>query len=135
MRYVSWRGFSGFRRFLAAAFAGWMFAAGGLQAESGAVVVEMTNTLKFVPEKLTVPVGTTVEWRNASVLVHTVTADPEKAARPESAALPDGAAPFDSGSLEVDGTYRHTFTTAGTYRYFCIPHEGAGMVGTIVVRP
>jgi plastocyanin len=28
---------------------------------------------------------------------------------------------------------RHTFDVPGTYQYFCIPHEMAGMTGTVVV--
>ncbi|WP_162622742.1 plastocyanin/azurin family copper-binding protein [Salinisphaera orenii] len=31
--------------------------------------------------------------------------------------------------------YAHRFTEPGTYRYFCIPHEAAGTVGTVVVKP
>ncbi|QLG64062.1 plastocyanin/azurin family copper-binding protein [Halorarum salinum] len=30
-------------------------------------------------------------------------------------------------------TYEHTFEVEGEYGYFCIPHEGAGMVGTVTV--
>jgi plastocyanin len=30
--------------------------------------------------------------------------------------------------------YSHTFTTAGTYNYFCRPHCGAGMTATITVQ-
>jgi plastocyanin len=29
--------------------------------------------------------------------------------------------------------FTHTFETVGEYAYFCIPHERAGMVGTVVV--
>lgn len=124
-----------FRRFWAVIWlSGLIAAAGPLLAESEAVVIGMTNTLKFVPEKLSIPAGATVEWRNTSDLVHTVTADPSKAARPEHVALPEGVAPFDSGNMEVGGRYRYTFTVPGTYRYFCIPHEGAGMVGTLIVN-
>lgn len=105
------------------------------QTEAPAVVVTMTNELTFVPKRVTVPVGTEVEWRNTSLLVHTVTGDPTKATLPASAALPDSAEAFDSGLLQTDETFTHTFTVPGTYRYFCIPHEGAAMVGEIVVEP
>ena len=30
-------------------------------------------------------------------------------------------------------SFEHTFTAEGVYHYYCIPHEGAGMVGAIVV--
>ena len=31
-------------------------------------------------------------------------------------------------------TYDHRFTTAGTFPYFCRPHVGAGMIGSVTVR-
>lgn len=99
-----------------------------------AAVVAMTNQLTYTPKKVTVKVGDTVEWRNSSLLVHTVTADPEVAAMQKDVALPKGAEPFDSGNIDPEGTFRHTFEVPGTYRYFCIPHEGAGMVGEVVVK-
>jgi plastocyanin len=70
----------------------------------------------------------------ALVIVHTVTADPEEATVEKSVHLPDGAAPFDSGDLDRGETFTYTFETPGTYRYFCIPHEGAKMFGTVVVE-
>lgn len=100
-----------------------------------AATVTMTDDLAFKPKQVTIHVGQAVEWRNDSVLVHTVTADPEIAARAADVALPDGAEPFDSGNVKPKGTFRHTFTTPGTYRYFCIPHEAAGMVGEVIVTP
>ena len=93
----------------------------------------MTNTLAFNPAEVTISVGETVKWTNTSVITHTVTADPEAATLDGSVKLPDGAAPFDSGTLDPEGTFTHTFETPGTYRYFCIPHEGAEMYGTVVV--
>ena len=36
--------------------------------------------------------------------------------------------------LQKTGTYRHRFTKAGTYRYFCAPHADEGMRGTVIVR-
>ncbi len=99
-----------------------------------AAVVRMTDGLKFAPFKVTVHAGDTVEWRSESVLVHTVTADPDLAARQKDVHLPEGAKPFDSGNIDPGGTYRHTFPVPGTYRYFCIPHETAGMIGEVVVE-
>jgi len=105
------------------------------QAETGLTVIEMTNALKFVPAKVTIPAGTTVEWYNASDLVHTVTDDPAKAARSRDAVLPEKAETFDSGNIRTGARYRHRFTAPGIYRYFCMPHEGTGMVGKIIVTP
>ena len=44
-----------------------------------------------------------------------------------------GAESFDSGNIPAGGVYKQTFTVPGTYKYFCDPHHGAGMVGTIIV--
>ncbi len=104
------------------------------RARPAPAVVKMTNLLKFEPETLTVTVGETVTWKNGSDLVHSVTADPAKATIKGSVKLPAGAHPFDAGLLAPGATFEHRFTVPGTYRYFCIPHEGAKMVGTVVVR-
>ncbi|WP_335999473.1 halocyanin domain-containing protein [Halorientalis halophila] len=47
----------------------------------------------------------------------------------------DGDGPLDSGSAE-SGTgvlYEHTFEEDGIYNYYCNPHQGSGMLGSIVV--
>ncbi len=45
-----------------------------------AAVVEMTSELEFKPATATVKVGDTVEWRNVSLVGHTVTTDQARAA-------------------------------------------------------
>lgn len=102
-------------------------------AGDGGAVVELSNQLVFEPREVTVRVGQAVTWRNSSFLVHTVTADPKLAARKGSASLPAGAEPFNSGNLMPGNTFSHRFSVPGRYGYFCIPHEGAGMTGTIIV--
>jgi len=114
--------------------AGWSLAH-PVHTEDPAAVVEMTNTLTFTPDTVYVSAGETVAWKNASLLVHTVTDDTTKSTIGGSALLPDGAKAFDSGYLQTDQTFEHTFSVAGTYRYFCIPHEGARMIGTVIVKP
>lgn len=99
-----------------------------------AAVVDMTDRLRFTRPQVTVRVGQTVRWTNGSAVVHTVTADPALAADPSVVILPDGAVPFDSGRLVPGATFEHTFTVPGRYRYVCLPHEAAGMVGTVVVE-
>ncbi|SFB92352.1 Plastocyanin [Halobiforma haloterrestris] len=97
----------------------------------------------FVPEEYEVGVGDTVVWKNTSGADHTVTA--------REGTLPDGAEYFSTGDFEDEDaaydawfddrggrlgtrqTFEHTFTVPGEYTYVCIPHERAGMVGTIVV--
>jgi len=100
-----------------------------------AAEITITNTLKFLPPVVTITVGQTVRWNNTSLLVHTVTADSALVANLDNVALPKGAAPFNSGNIQSKGTFEHTFTVPGMYRYFCIPHEAAKMNGEIIVKP
>lgn len=104
--------------------------------------VLMTDNLVFSPKELRIEPGDTVVWKNevGSGVLHTVTAYEDD--------IPAGAAYFASGDftsesaarsnlveglIPADGEYRHTFTVNGTYEYFCMPHELAGMTGSIFV--
>lgn len=71
----------------------------------------------YLQPRLVVKVGTTVEWTNNDPLPHTVTATDKS---------------FDSGLIQPGKTYRHTFTKAGTFNYFCVPHPF--MKGVVVVE-
>jgi len=102
-------------------------------ASSDTVVVDMNNALRFVPDKITIKAGTTVKWRNIESFPHSVTADPNLVQNPANSKLPAGAKAFNSGRINGGKSWRHTFTVAGAYHYFCIPHEGSGMIGTIIV--
>ena len=73
----------------------------------------------FSPANLTVTVGKTVTWVNKDTVTHTVTSD--------------GSNLFDSGFMPTGATFQFTFTTAGTYPYYCTVHPF--MKGTIVVTP
>lgn len=85
--------------------------------------VEIVLT-SFSEAQLTINVGDTVVWRNNSFLQHTVTSG--------SSCSPNGI--FNSpGVLDPDATFSHTFTSLGTFPYFCAPHCLAGMRGTITV--
>lgn len=106
----------------------------GQANENAAETVGMTSTLEFTPDTVRIAVGKTVRWKNSSMIVHTVTADPKKATKEESVRLPEGASAFDSGNLDPEATFKHTFTVPGTYRYFCVPHEGTKMYGTVIVE-
>lgn len=97
-----------------------------------AAVISATTLLAFSPAVVTIKVGDTVEWRNASPFGHTVTADLSLAKNLANVRLPRGARPFN-GPLPSGGAYRHKFTRPGTYDYVCLPHEGAGMKGRVVV--
>lgn len=106
-------------------------------ADTGRIAAEvtMTDRLLFAPDTVTIEVGSAVRWTNTSVLPHTVTADPAKAADAANVQLPAGASTFDSGDMPRGAVFVHTFTVPGTYRYVCIPHELAAMVGVVVVKP
>ncbi len=97
--------------------------------------VEMTADMRYVPEHVTIKKGGTITWNDTSGIIHTVTDDPTMAADPANAKLPAGAQPWDSGNIDPNGSFSHTFDVEGDYTYFCIPHESAGMVGTITVEP
>ncbi|MBR9990701.1 MAG: hypothetical protein KFH98_13155 [Gemmatimonadetes bacterium] len=97
--------------------------------------VTMTDRLLFAPDTVVIRVGSAVRWTNTSVLPHTVTADPDKVVRGANVQLPAGADPFDSGNMDPGAVYVHRFTVPGTYRYVCVPHELAGMIGVVLVQP
>lgn len=97
-------------------------------------IVEMDNRLRFIPDTLRVAAGTAVRWDNTSDIVHTVTADPARAALESSVSLPAGARTFDSGDLLPGDAFVRVFEVPGTYEYFCVPHERAGMIGVLIVE-
>lgn len=96
--------------------------------------IQMTDNLRFEPAEQTVPLGSTVVWVNSSSVQHTSTDDPSKAADKSHAVLPPGAQAWDSGNIDPGKSFQHVFNVPGTYHYFCMPHEAAGMLGTIVVQ-
>jgi len=110
------------------------------------LTVDMTDDLVFDPEEITISVGETVTWDNVGTIGHSVTAYEDEipggaeyfasGGFDSQQAAEDAYAPGDTDSGNIPGgeTYEHTFETAGTYEYFCIPHEDPGMVGTVVVE-
>lgn len=100
-----------------------------------AVVVKMQDKPpKYLPAKVTIKVGQTVEWMNNAKTLHSVTANPAHAQNPKDVSLPKGAKPFDSGFMPPGATFEHTFKVAGTYHYVCVPHEKDGMKGIVIVK-
>jgi plastocyanin len=111
------------------------------QQDGGTVTVEMTDGLVFDPDDVRITPGTTVVWENTGSIGHSVTAYEDE--------IPDEAEYFASGDFrnetaarngypqrgDVEGgeSYEHTFEVEGDYDYFCIPHEGTGMVGSMLV--
>lgn len=96
-------------------------------------IVDMTTTLGFSPQTVSIKAGQIVLWRNKSLFGHTVTFDRSAADDPNDVVMPVGAAPFASGDIPPGETFAHKFTLPGTYRYVCTHHEGVGMTGTIIV--
>jgi plastocyanin len=84
---------------------------------TGPVLPVSIRGLAFHVPTDTITLGTTVEWKNDDPLAHTVTAT-------------DGG--FQSPLIESGQTWRHTFTSPGTYTFYCTPHPF--MRGVIVVR-
>ena len=85
----------------------------------------LTNTA-FKPNPATVHVGDTVTWTNGDTQPHTVTSG--------SNGTPDNkfnSSPNFNPLLTPGQTFKHTFTQAGQYPYFCQLHPN--MVGTVSV--
>ena len=76
------------------------------------------DNFTFNPPELTVSVGTTVTWQNADDIPHTVVATGKL---------------FRSKPLDTEDHFSFTFTTVGSYDYFCSLHPH--MTGKIVVTP
>ena len=97
------------------------------------IAVEMNDRLRFAPTEITIKAGDTVEWRNIGSIPHTVTADPGRAPGSRNIELPAGAETFDSGWVMRGRSFRYTFSKPGVYRYICLPHARARMLGTVIV--
>jgi plastocyanin len=105
------------------------------RAGGSAVEVKMDDEpAVYKPAKVTIKPGDTVKWVNTGKTLHSVTLVPEDAQNPANVSEPKGAKTFDSGFMPPGGTFSYTFTVPGTYKYFCVPHEKAGMVGEVVVK-
>lgn len=103
-------------------------------ADAATKIVKLNSSEIFAPTTITIHIGDSVTWKNGSTAVHTVTDDPQLAASSKDSVLPAGAKSFNSGFLKAGQNFTHKFNVAGTYRYFCILHESAGMVGTVIVK-
>jgi plastocyanin len=100
-----------------------------------AVVVKMSDKPPvFIPAKVTIKPGQTIEWINNAKTLHSVDADPSMVQKGSDVVLPPGAKPFDSGFMQPGATYEHTFTVPGTYKYTCVPHEKDHMDGEVIVQ-
>lgn len=102
--------------------------------EPVAAVVNMTDALKFDQGTDTIQVGEKVRWENVSSVAHTVTTDPDLAQFNDTPVSAPAGEEFDSDFISPGRSFTRTFTVAGEYNYFCRPHEGSQMFGTLVVE-
>src|SRR6201999_2483374 len=87
-----------------------------LVAVQAAVMKVKIDKFTFSPQNLTVKAGTTVTRTNEDDIPHVVAGPPT----------------FKSKALDTDDHFSFTFTTPGTYSYFCSLHPH--MTGSIVVE-
>jgi plastocyanin len=78
------------------------------------VHVAMRN-MKFSPAAVEIKPGETVEWTNEDITPHTATSAPL----------------FDSGSIDPNKSWRHTFTQPGNFPYTCTFHPDMKAVITV----
>lgn len=91
-----------------------------VSAEPAAASKVTISNFQFAPRVVRIKAGSELTWQ-VKEGTHTVNAD-------------DGS--FSSPNLSAGQTFSHTFTKAGTYRYYCSFHGSKGghdMAGTIVV--
>ena len=88
-------------------------------AQDAATSAVSIGNFTFTPQTLTVKAGTTVTWNNKDDIPHGIASDNNAFRR--------------SKALDTDDKFAFTFTTPGTYKYFCYVHPH--MTGTIVVQP
>jgi plastocyanin len=95
----------------------------------------------YSPERVSILIGDTVRWVNDTNQRHSVTATSDSAARGESF---DSSPSCDNGilfnrCLRPGASYSHTFTTRGTFTYYCrihgtdAPFPDCGMCGRVTV--
>jgi len=111
---------SAFSAALLGAAVGSVLAGGVLfaRAQTAAAAAVGIDNFTFNPQAVTVKAGTTVTWTNKDDIPHGIAATNNAFKR--------------SPALDTDDSFSFTFTTPGTYQYFCYIHPH--MTGTIVVE-
>ena len=88
-------------------------------ADNAAVPVAIKiDNFSFTPQNVTISAGTQVTWTNQDDIPHTVVSEDKTT--------------FKSHALDTDEKFSFTFTTPGTYTYFCSIHPK--MTAHIVVQ-
>ena len=88
------------------------------QANQGQAKTVSIENFTFNPPMLAVKAGTTITWTNKDDIPHGIASSSNTFKRSEA--------------LDTDQSFSFTFTTPGTYEYFCYLHPH--MVGKIVVE-
>ena len=91
--------------------------AAAFPAASAADLEVNIDQFAFLPQRITVKAGTSVIWINDDDVPHTVASSSKL---------------FKSKALDTKDRFSFTFTTPGTYEYFCSLHPH--MTGAIVVE-
>lgn len=92
-------------------------AASARAAETEVKIEVKIDNFAFAPQRIVVQAGTTVTWTNADDAPHTIVSTTKL---------------FKSSALDTEDKFSFTFTTPGTYEYFCSLHPH--MTGTVVVE-
>jgi plastocyanin len=101
---------------------GWALACpfSGQAATINVGVSNTNNALAFFPSTVTINAGDQVTWTWAGTSPHSTTSST--------------GAWTDTGLLTAPATFSHTFTSPGSFPYFCSLHAGRGMTGSITVQ-
>jgi plastocyanin len=73
--------------------------------------------MAFNPSTILINAGTTIKWTNKDAVTHDVTST---------------TGSFGSGPLNNGETFSHTFSSSGTYTYYCTIHPS--MTGSVTVN-
>ena len=84
-------------------------------ANAPAIVYVAMKNMKFSPATIDIKKGDTIEWKNDDITPHTAT-----------------SSTFDSGSIDPDRSWRHTFTETGNFSYSCTFHPD--MKAAVIVK-
>lgn len=86
---------------------------------------DANNTQFYAPPEVQVAAGSGIKWTNNDNFIHTVTQG-----KPSGGGDPAG---FNSGPIQVGGTFEHFFDESGSVDYYCTIHPH--MIGKVTVNP
>ncbi|MCH2566194.1 MAG: plastocyanin [Prochlorococcus sp. ALOHA_A2.0_51] len=81
-----------------------------------------SGMLAFEPSSITIQEGDTIKFVNNNLAPHNAVFEGHDELSHSDLAFAPGE------------SFEETFTTAGTYDFYCEPHRGAGMVGKVTVE-